>query len=154
MPLFFGGIGCLTASLLLAKLEGLIGDTATARRWMAIVGLTGAGVLLFISPQLHNPVVAMVVMGLASFSSDLAMPSAWGACMDVGGKYAGSLSGSMNMMGNLGGVFGPVFVAQILKMSGDNWTLTFWVSAGLYLVGAVCWFAIDPVTPLEKPRLP
>jgi len=60
--------------------------------------------------------------------------------------YAGSLSGSMNMMGNLGGVLGPIFAA-ILKMSGNNWTLTFWVSAALYLIGAACWFFIDPVTP-------
>jgi len=117
---------------------------------MAIFGMTGAAVMLFLSPQIQSPILAMIAMGLASFSNDLAMPGAWGACMDIGGKYAGSLSGSMNMMGNLGGVIGPIFVAQILKMSGDNWTLTFWVSAGLYLLGAACWLFIDPVTPVEK----
>ena len=75
--------------------------------------------------------------------------------MDVGGKYAGSLSGSMNMMGNLGGAVGSLVVAQILKFTGNNWTACFWVAAGIYLVGAACWLFIDPVTPLDgsKERL-
>ncbi len=152
LPLFFGGIGCFAGSVLLGRLERFVGTTANARRTMAILGMTGAAVLLVVSPEIQTPLLAMIVMGLASFSNDLAMPGAWAACMDVGGKYAGSLSGSMNMMGNLGGVFGPIFVAQILKLSGDNWTLTFWVSAVLYAIGAACWLFIDPVTPLDQER--
>ena len=112
-------------------------------------GLTGAAVMLVVSPLIQSPTLAMVALGVASFSSDAAMPGAWGACMDVGGKYAGSLAGSMNMMGNLGGAIGPVFVAQILAMSHNNWTITFWVSASLYAIGAVSWLFIDPVSPLD-----
>ena len=44
----------------------------------------------------------MLAMGVATFFHDLTTPGAWGACMDVGGKFAGTLSGSMNMMGNFG----------------------------------------------------
>jgi hypothetical protein len=29
-------------------------------------------------------------------------------------------------------------VAQILKFTGNNWTICFWVAAGIYLVGAAC----------------
>ena len=46
---------------------------------------------------MNDPLLAMLAIGLASFSNDLVMPGAWAACMDVGGKYAGSLSGAMNM---------------------------------------------------------
>ena len=35
--------------------------------------------------------------------------------MDVGGRFAGTLSGSMNMMGNFGGMAGPVVVGLILQ---------------------------------------
>ena len=49
----------------------------------------------------------MIAMGLASFVLDLTLPGSWGACMDVGGKYAGTLSGSMNMMGNIAGALHP-----------------------------------------------
>ena len=29
-------------------------------------------------------------------------------CMDIGGKYTGTVSGAMNMMGNFGGVVSPL----------------------------------------------
>ena len=70
--------------------------------------------------------------------------------MDVDGKYAGSLSGSMNMMGNLAGFVAPSVIPQILNYSGNNWVITFWVSATIYFLGGLCWLFIDPVTPLEK----
>ena len=45
---------------------------------------------------------------------------------------------------------GPVAVAQVLKYSGNNWALTFWMAAAVYAIGAVCWLFIDPVTPLDE----
>jgi len=32
----------------------------------------------------------------------------------------------------------------------DNWTLTFYISAGIYLIGAVCWLFLDAHTPIER----
>jgi nitrate/nitrite transporter NarK len=71
--------------------------------------------------------------------------------MDIGGRFVGSLSGSMNMMGQLGGTLCPIAVAQILKYTANNWVIAFWVAATVYLIGAVCWIFIDPVTPLDEP---
>jgi nitrate/nitrite transporter NarK len=132
----------------------LLGSTSITRRVMAFIGMAGAGVLLLLSVQIKDPLLAMLSMGLASFANDLAMPGAWGACMDVGGKYAGSLSGSMNMMGNLAGFVAPSVIPQILSHTNNNWVVTFWVSAIIYFLGAVSWIFIDPVTPLEKPTSP
>ena len=106
--------------------------------------------MLLLSVWLEDPVWAMVAMGMASFCNDLVMPSAWGACMDVGGRFAGTYSGSMNMMGNFGGVAGPIVVGYILQATGHNWALTFYVSAAVYLLGAILWLFIDPVTPLDE----
>ena len=69
--------------------------------------------------------------------------------MDVGGRYAGSLAGSMNMMGNFGGMMGPLVLPYILNCTDNNWDVTFWVSAAVYAVGGVAWFFLDPVTPLD-----
>ena len=150
LPLFFGGLGCIVAGLALPRLEAWLGDQRLARRAIAATGMFIAAGMLILSPQIGNVYLAMIVMGLASFANDLAMPSAWGACMSVGGKYAGSMAGSMNMMGNLAGVFGPIVVAQILVHTNDNWTVTFWISAAFYVVAGVSWFFIDPVTPLDQ----
>ena len=69
--------------------------------------------------------------------------------MDVGDKYVGTVSGTMNMMGNLGGFVSPIVLGYIVGQTG-NWNLTFYVTAGLYLLGAICWWLLDPVTPLDE----
>jgi nitrate/nitrite transporter NarK len=91
----------------------------------------------------------MVAIALSSFCNDLVMPPAWGACMEVGGRFAGTLSGSMNMMGNIAGGISPVVVGFILRSTGQNWTPTFYVSGAVYMVGMLAWMFIDPVTPLD-----
>src|SRR5207249_2502568 len=99
-----------------------------------------------------NPLLAVLAVGMASFCNDLAMPGAWGACMEVGGRFAGSLSGSMNMMGNAGGALAPMVVPFVLKLAHGQWSANFWMFAAVYLLGGLCWLFIDPVTPLGEQR--
>ena len=148
-PLLFGGIGCITAGLVAARVARRMGSVKAGRRVVASLGCLGAAVLLFLHTGIRDPLWAMVVMGLASFCNDLVMPNAWGACMDIGGKYAGTLSGSMNMMGNLAGGIAPVAAGYILSATNNNWLIPFYVMAGIYLLGAACWLVLDPVTPIE-----
>ncbi|MGI8783346.1 MAG: MFS transporter [Acidobacteriota bacterium] len=149
LPLFFGGLGSLFCGLVSPPLARRTGNLGLVRRMMAFTGCAAAGVLLIWSIRLESAILAMVVMGLASFSNDLVMPGAWGACMDVGGKYAGTLSGSMNMMGNFAGGVAPIVVGYLLQSSQGNWAVTFYLAAAIYFLGAVCWLFIDPVTSLD-----
>lgn len=148
-PLFFGGIGSLACGVFLARLARWLGSQAKARRTMSAVGFFASGVCLLASIHISEPVWAMVAMGLASFGNDLAMPPAWSACMDLGGRYAGSLSGAMNSAGNIAGFLSPTIVAYLLQVTGDNWPLTFYISSAAYFGCAVCWLLIDPVTCLD-----
>jgi ACS family glucarate transporter-like MFS transporter len=149
LPLFFGGIGSMFSGHLSTYLENRTGNVKAVRRWLAGIGFFGAATLIALSVNIEDPLMAMIAMGLASFSNDLAMPPSWGACMDVGGKYAGTLSGSMNMMGNIGGAIGPLVVGYILTSTNNNWALTFYIAAAVYFMGIFCWMFIDPVTPIE-----
>jgi ACS family glucarate transporter-like MFS transporter len=150
IPLFFGGIGSLFCGFILSRLGTLLGSERLARRGIAGVGNFAAGACLVVSVQITEPLWAVVAMGFASFANDLSMPPAWAACMDLGGRYAGALSGAMNAAGNLAGFIAPPAVAYILSATGDNWPLTFYVSAGTYFVAALCWIKIDPVTSLDR----
>ena len=120
------------------------------RRAFGVIGFTGASALLMTSFYIQDPLLAMLSMGLASFCNDLTMPGSWASCMDIGGKYAGTVSGSMNMMGNFGGMAGPIVVGFVLSLTSRDWQVAFAISAVIYFLGAVCWLFIDPVTPLEK----
>jgi MFS transporter, ACS family, glucarate transporter len=149
LPLFLGGFGALFAGWVAPRLVGWIGSARTVRKGFGAVGFTLGAALLVLSTFIKNPYVAVLAIALVSFCNDLMMPGAWAACMDVGGKYCGTLSGTMNMMGNLGGFVSPIVIGYIIQYTG-NWNLTFYVTAVVYLLGAVCWLGTDPVTPLEE----
>ncbi len=150
MPLFFGGIGSISTGYIIQWIERAGWSAPNARRLVCGFGAFLSGVLLIVSVHTASPVAAMVMMGLASFGNDLAVPPGWATCMDVGGRFAGTLSGSMNAAGNVAGFVAPAFVAYLLAWTGQDWNLTFYVSAGIYMLGALCWFIIDPTTKLEK----
>jgi MFS family permease len=150
IPLFFGGLGAIVCGLATPHLVRRTGSVARTRRAIALLGFTSASVLLVSSCYVKDPLLAMFAMGLASFCNDLTMPGSWSTCMDVGGKYAGTLSGSMNMMGSLGAAAAPLVIGLILDYSERNWTLTFWISGIIYFLGGLCWLWLDPVTPIER----
>jgi len=149
LPLFLGGLGSLFCGMVSAPVTKLTHSVAATRKLMAYIGFTGASLLLVLSVHLGNPVAAMLAMGMASFCNDLVMPGSWGACMDVGGKYAGTVSGAMNMMGNVGGAFSPMAIGYMLRWTHHNWDITFYVSAAVYFCGSFFWMFMDPVTPIE-----
>ncbi len=151
-PLFFGGLGCMFAGVIAPYVTRWTGSVARARRLIAYTGALGACGFLLLHIAIRDPFWAMVAMGMASFGNDILMPGSWGACMDVGGKYAGTLSGSMNMMGNFGGALGPIVLGYVLQKTG-SWLLNFYIMAGIYLLAALAWRFIDPVTPLKGAAL-
>jgi MFS transporter, ACS family, glucarate transporter len=150
VPLFFGGFGNLMCGFLSSRLAHWTGSVKTSRRITGTVGFFGAAMFLLLSMHLHDPFWGMAAMGFASFCNDLVMPGAWGACMDVGGRYAGTLSGSMNMMGNLAGFVAPALGGLILQRTGGDWNLFLYTMVGMYLLGTLCWPFIDPVAPIDR----
>lgn len=157
VPLLFGGIGCLVCWAVTPWLVRRVRTTSLARKLLAFTGFTGAAVLLIGSFYVRDPLLAMVAMGLASLCNDLTMPGSWSTCMDIGGRYAGTLSGSMNMMGSFGGAAAPLVIGIVLDSSDRNWALTFWISGIVYFIGGLCWWWIKPATPIHAdppPRAP
>jgi MFS family permease len=150
IPLLFGGFGSLIAGTVSNHLLQRGANVVKVRRRFAYFGVTGAAALLMTSFHIKDPLLAMLAMGMASFCNDLTMPGSWSTCMDVGGKYAGTVSGSMNMMGNFGGMAGPLVVGFVLQHTNRDWQLAFLLSSIIYILGGICWAWIDPVTPLEK----
>jgi MFS family permease len=130
------------------------GETAEQRRAgeeiIAITGFVGASACVFIFSGIADPVRGMIVLGFAGFFNDFVMPAAWAGTMDVGGRYSGTVSGAMNMMGSIAGALSVLFVGCLLAWTND-WTLAYYVSATIYLVGAVCWLFLDSHTPVERP---
>lgn len=143
LPLFLGGIGCFIGGIVARRMAAKSNNLSRARRTLGVLGMLGAGGLIAFATTQNNPTYAMLALGFSGFFNDLSMPGAWGACMDVGGKLAGSVSGSMNMVGNFGGALGGVAVPWLMKMTGQSWDTVMLVAAGTYLISALCWMFID-----------
>ena len=151
LPLFLGGLGNPAGILMGRVVFRWVHSVTTMRRIVATIGFLGASGFLVYSTTVTNSVKAMVCIALASFFNDLVMPGAWSSAMDIGGRNAGTVSGAMNMWGNVGGALSPLAIGYILKLTENNWNITFYVSGGIYLLGILFWMLLDPVTPLEDP---
>src|SRR4051812_18830543 len=68
IPLFFGGIGALASGLAARPLADRFG-LRSSRRIMGVAGFAGAAVMMLVATQFQNPVLAMLSVGLASFSN-------------------------------------------------------------------------------------
>jgi MFS family permease len=151
LPLLLGGVGCIVSAWIVPKLTRRFGSIAMARRIIAVTGFVGASSCIFIFTAIDDPVRAMFVLGMAGFFNDFVMPPAWASTMDIGGRYSGTVSGAMNTMGSIAGASSVLVVGYLLAWTSQNWTLTFYISAAIYLVGAICWLFLDSHTPIEQP---
>jgi MFS transporter, ACS family, glucarate transporter len=143
LPLLFGGFGSLATGLAPARLP---------RRAIAFCGFLGTAILLVALTRIRGVVSAMLIMGLASFCSDLTMPISWDACVEIGGPYTATIAAAMNMLGNLAGFVAPVVGGVILARTGGNWNTLIYTMAAAATISAVCWLTLDPARTRQEWR--
>lgn len=114
---------------------------------MGVFGLTASALAMFAVPRTENNVAAAVLIAFALFFQFLTTPSCWAACLDIGRRYAGVVTGTVNMAGNLAGTLAPIVFGYILEKWG-SWTIPFYVAAGFLAVGVLMWFFVDPRRPI------
>ena len=97
--------------------------------------------------------VAAVAVG-ATFSG-AGSPAAWATTMDMAGKLTAEVMGIMNMTGTVGGLVTPVvlgYMIENIERTGGDWNRIIYVAAGIYMVGSLCWLAVDPNVTVDEPR--
>lgn len=53
--------------------------------------------------------------GLATFGVDMTLSPSWAFCNDIGGANSGAVSGSMNMVGNIGAALSAIAFPLLLN---------------------------------------
>jgi sugar phosphate permease len=150
LPLFAGVIGDTVGGLATDWLLHKTGNTKLARRSVAIVGLLGCVCFIVPAALTEDAYAAVYCLTGAMFFLECTIGPSWAVPMDVGGKCSGTVSGMMNMAGNIGGALSPI-VFGVLAQFG-SWQAPFIVAAGLLILGAAVWaFWLDPdVSVLER----
>jgi ACS family glucarate transporter-like MFS transporter len=70
--------------------------------------------------------------------------------MDCGGKYSGTVSGMMNMAGNIGGALSPLVFGFFFQIGQPQ--APFLITAALLIAGAAVWaFWLDPDQSVVEP---
>jgi sugar phosphate permease len=141
VPLACGVVGCVLGGYL----SDLIIRRTASRRWgrraVGGAGLAMGALALSSTIGVHEPVLLGVLLGLAFFGNDLAMGPAWASCADIGERYAGTLGGTMNMVGSFTGALGALLSGYLLK-HGMVVPL-FVILSSSYAVGALLWMGVD-----------
>jgi MFS transporter, ACS family, glucarate transporter len=118
------------------------GNLRFARRAVAVVGFGVAVACIVPATLTADRYVSVAFTTLALFALELTVGVSWAVAMDVGPEFAGSVSGVMNMCGNLGGVLASIAVGYMVKHY--NWDVPFLVAGALCLMAALLFLRIDP----------
>jgi sugar phosphate permease len=143
MPLAAGVVGDTFGGWLTDKLFIKTNNLRFSRRSVAITGMLGCGASMLIAALVQQPTTAVYCLTSAMFFLEMIIGPAWAVPMDIGGEFSGTVSGMMNMGGQIVGALSPTVFG--ILVSNGSWVAPFVVSAGLLFVGAAIWgFWIDP----------
>jgi len=138
----------------LAPLGGWFSDRAVAkfgkrrgRQGAVLLGALVSAILLRIGSHTAHNTLAILLLAAAAGFNLFATTSWWATCTDLTPRFTGSLSGLMNMCGNLGGWVSPILTAYIATHFGWSQALDF--AAVMTLLAAALWLGVNAGSSLE-----
>jgi ACS family glucarate transporter-like MFS transporter len=144
------------AIALLAPLGGWASDRAVAswgrrrgRQRAVWLGVTLSAIVLSAGGHITNRVCAVLLLAAAAGFNLFAVPTWWATCNDLTPNFCGSLSGLMNMCGNIGGWLSPIVTAYIATRFGWSRALDF--AALLTLAAGLLWTLVNAGEALDSP---
>jgi nitrate/nitrite transporter NarK len=150
-PLWTIGIGGLVSGYVVDRIMQRTGNRWLSRSVSACIGLSACGVCFAISTIISNPRIVMALIAVGALLSSLGSPATWATAMDLGGRRAAVLAGTMNMMGNLGAYYCPKHVGtlfQSIETTSGNWNLVLWLFAGVNVACGLSWLFVNPSRPV------
>lgn len=108
---------------------------------IAAAGMVLAGIFIALGSHAQSAQLASVILAGGAGSLYLSQSSFFSATADIGGTFAGSISGMMNMGNQIAGAITASLTPLIAGRYG--WNASFTVAAILCVVGATFWLAID-----------
>src|SRR5262249_37642934 len=139
-------VSCLLGGVVSDWLTSRLGSRRWGRPLVGCVVLTVAGLLTLSIIPIQEAWLLGLAFSAWFFFNDAAMGPAWAACADGGERYAGTLSGAMNMTGSFFGAVGMAIAGWLLHRKLDD--TVFVLFACSYGVAALCWLAVDVTKPL------
>jgi sugar phosphate permease len=141
LPFFVGacanGFGGFASDALVRKL-GL----KWGRRSLGLAGLGTAALFMTAVMMTEQKLWALIFLALSYGGITIQQPGVLGVCLDIGGKYAGAVTGAMNTATYVAAFLSSVVYEYIVKSYGYD--APFIPMIVLLMISMLLWFRIDP----------
>lgn len=148
IPLLAGALGNVVSGAWVDHLYRH-GWSDWSRKLPAIVGFLLAAIGMVMSLNQASVAGAVFWLSIAIFGADMTLSPSWSFCIDIGGRNAGAVSGTMNMAGNLGSAITALAFAYMPKSSQGN-SAFFYTAATLSILAIGCWAMADSKKKMES----
>lgn len=139
-PFIAGAIGNWLAG-------GLVDSIFKRDRWNqsriipAVIGFALAAAGLVGSVFMSTPLGAVLMISIAIFGADMTLPPSWALCVDIGKKNSGTVSGAMNMAGNIGSFLTALAFPYLTAWMGST-DYFFYTAAALNVLAIFMWWRV------------
>ncbi len=151
----FWGSTPFVAIALLTPWGGWLSDRAVARfgnrrgRQSAVwFGVACSATLLWLGSHTASNTPAILLLAVAAGFNVFSTATWWATCIDLTRNFSGSLSGLMNMCGNLGGALSPIVTGYLAVRVG--WTQALDFAALVTLAAGLLWALVNADEDLER----
>jgi MFS family permease len=151
LPFLSGAAGAFLGGAFSERLIRRTGSRRWGRSLVGLVGFGGAGLCLYTIGLAEQAWLAVVLLCLFTFINDLAVPVIWAAATDIGGRYAGTVSGTMNMAGCIGAALSPILTGIILgdaAKAENPWPGIFALYSAAGIISGLAWLFVDASKPI------
>jgi MFS family permease len=135
-------LGGLASTALVARIGLLWG-----RRTIGLIGLGSAAIFTIAAPLTHERILSLVFLSLIYGGITFQQPTVFAVCLDIGGEFAGAVTGAMNTASQLGAFLSSVIFGYLVAHF-HSYEVPFIPMAALLIAGTLLWLKINPTQPL------
>jgi MFS transporter, ACS family, glucarate transporter len=143
------------AVAIMAPLGGWFSDVAVrkfgkrnGRRLAVLTGMLSSALLIWVGASVNRSAPAVLLLALGGGLNMFAAVTYWATCIDLTNEFAGSLSGMMNTLGNLGGWLSPIVSAYLA--THYSWTVALDCAAVVTIASALFFLLVRADQKLDQ----
>jgi len=118
------------------------------RRAVAMSCAVLVGAMLALVAITSDKVTVIALLSVAGLAWGVIQANVFATCIDIGGLHVGTVAGTMNMAGQLGGAVSALSFGYIVKLTG-SYEVPVFVMAAVITVGTASWLWIDASKPID-----
>jgi sugar phosphate permease len=139
IPAFVAALPSGVLSDWLIKKKGL----KSGRRFSGVFAMAMMGLLVLTEATTSNSTILIACLFTSGIFQMIFGFTAFGVCVDIGGKHTGRVAGIMNFFGQTGALFMAVIFGKIVDLTHGNFNAPLFVIAAVLLTGSLLFLMVD-----------